>query len=200
MRFWIILLSSVFVFGQEATPPLDIPLKLSGTFGEFRPTHFHAGIDIKTQGKEGFEVKAIQSGSIRRIKIATSGYGKCLYIEHENGTTSVYAHLKKFASKIEAFIKTQQYAEEQFLIQRFLPQGEMTVEQGEVIGYSGNTGGSMGPHLHFEIRENKAEKPLNPLALNFDIPDSIRPIVQGLYQYPIQRWGAGTKKEITLYD
>ena len=198
MRFWIILLSSVFVFGQEATPPLDIPLKLSGTFGEFRPTHFHAGIDIKTQGKEGFKVKAIQSGSVRRIKIATSGYGKCLYIEHENGTTSVYAHLKKFAPKIEAFIKAQQYAEEQFLIQRFLPRGEMAVEQGEVIGYSGNTGGSMGPHLHFEIRETKAEKPLNPLTLNFDIPDSIRPIVQGFYQYPIQRWGSGTKKEISL--
>ncbi len=94
---------------QEITPPLDIPLKLSGTFGEFRATHFHAGIDIKTQGKEGFDVRAIKAGSLKRINVSISGYGKCLYIQHADGTTSVYAHLQKFAPKIEAYIKKYQY-------------------------------------------------------------------------------------------
>jgi len=183
---------------NKATPPLDIPLKLSGTFGEFRATHFHAGLDIKTQGKEGFKVKSIKAGSVRRIKIATSGYGKCLYIQHPDGTTSVYAHLKKFAPKIESFIKLYQYEQETFEIQKFLPLGEMTIEQGEIIGYSGNTGGSLGPHLHFEIRDTKAETPLNPLQLGFDIPDSIRPIVQGLYRYKKKDNGLTEKTQLPL--
>lgn len=178
--------SFLWIHGQNITPPLDIPLKLSGTFGEFRPTHFHAGLDIKTQGKEGLKVSAIKKGSIRRIRVALSGYGKCLYIQHADGTTSVYAHLKKFAPKIESFIKAYQYEKESFTVQKFLQLGEITVEQGELIGYSGNTGGSLGPHLHFEIRDTQAETPLNPLQLNFDIPDSIRPIVQGLYRYSLK--------------
>lgn len=177
--------SFLWINAQNITPPLDIPLKLSGTFGEFRPTHFHAGLDIKTQGKEGFKVSAIKRGSIRRIRISLSGYGKCLYIQHADGTTSVYAHLKKFAPKIEAYIKAYQYKKESYVVQKFLEIGEIEVEQGELIGYSGNTGGSLGPHLHFEIRDTKAETPLNPLQLNLDIPDSIRPIVQGLYRYAL---------------
>ena len=188
-----------FLQAQEApTPPLDIPLKLSGTFGEFRPTHFHAGLDIKTQGKEGFKVSSIKAGSVRRIKVATTGYGKCLYIQHADGTTSVYAHLKKFAPKIESFIKAYQYEKETFLTQKFLKLGEITVEQGEVIGYSGNTGGSLGPHLHFEIRDTKAETPLNPLQLGFKIPDSIRPIIQGFYRYKKDENGLSKKTQLPL--
>lgn len=188
-----------FLYAQEApTPPLDIPLKLSGTFGEFRATHFHAGLDIKTQGKEGFKVSSIKAGSIRRIRVATTGYGKCLYIQHADGTTSVYAHLKKFAPKIESFIKAYQYEKETFLTQKFLKLGEMTVEQGEVIGYSGNTGGSLGPHLHFEIRDTKAETPLNPLQLGFEIPDSIRPIVQGFYRYKKNENGLSEKTQLPI--
>ena len=183
---------------NEATPPLDIPLKLSGTFGEFRPTHFHAGLDIKTQGKEGFKVSSIKAGSIRRIRVATTGYGKCLYIQHADGTTSVYAHLKKFAPKIESFIKAYQYEQETFVTQKFLKLGEITVEQGEIIGYSGNTGGSLGPHLHFEIRDTKEETPLNPLQLGFEIPDSIRPIVQELYRYKKDINGLSAKTQIPL--
>ncbi len=183
---------------NEATPPLDIPLKLSGTFGEFRPTHFHAGLDIKTQGKQGFKVSSIKAGSIRRIRVATTGYGKCLYIQHADGTTSVYAHLKKFAPKIESFIKAYQYEQETFVTQKFLKLGEITVEQGEIIGYSGNTGGSLGPHLHFEIRDTKEETPLNPLQLGFEIPDSIRPIVQELYRYKKDINGLSAKTQIPL--
>ena len=194
----VVILSS-FLHAQEApTPPLDIPLKLSGTFGEFRPTHFHAGLDIKTQGKEGLKVSSIKAGSVRRIKVATTGYGKCLYIQHADGTTSVYAHLKKFAFKIESFIKAYQYEKETFLTQKFLKLGEMMVERGEVIGYSGNTGGSLGPHLHFEIRDTKAETPLNPLQLGFEIPDSIRPIVQGFYRYKKEENGLSKKTQLPL--
>ena len=194
----VVILSS-FLHAQEApTPPLDIPLKLSGTFGEFRPTHFHAGLDIKTQGKEGLKVSSIKAGSVRRIKVATTGYGKCLYIQHADGTTSVYAHLKKFAPKIESFIKAYQYEKETFLTQKFLKLGEMMVERGEVIGYSGNTGGSLGPHLHFEIRDTKAETPLNPLQLGFEIPDSIRPIVQGFYRYKKEENGLSEKTQLPL--
>ena len=194
----LFLFIAVNVLAQQPTPPLDIPLKLSGTFGEFRPTHFHAGLDIKTQGQQGFEVSSIKEGSIRRIRVATTGYGKCLYIQHADGTTSVYAHLKKFAPKIERYIKAIQYEKESFTIQKFLKLGEMTVEEGELIGYSGNTGGSMGPHLHFEIRDTKAETPLNPLQLGFEIPDSIRPIVQGLYYYKKGMNGLSEKTRINL--
>ena len=192
-------IASFFVQSQEAaTPPLEIPLKLSGTFGEFRPTHFHAGLDIKTQGKEGFRVSSIKTGSIRRIRVATTGYGKCLYIQHADGTTSVYAHLKKFAPKTESFIKAYQYEKETFVTQKFLQLGEITVEQGEIIGYSGNTGGSLGPHLHFEIRNTKEETPLNPLQLGFEIPDSIRPIVQELYRYKKDINGLSSKTQLPL--
>lgn len=186
-KLLFILLSCLLLplHAQKNIPPLDIPLKLSGTFGEFRPTHFHAGLDIKTQGQEGLKVRAIDAGSIRRIRVSTTGYGKCLYIQHANGTTSVYAHLQKFSPKIEAFVKRHQYEKETFTLQRFLKLNQMTVEQGEVIGYSGNTGGSEGPHLHFEIRDTKAETPLNPLAHGIEINDSIRPIVQGLYHYKL---------------
>lgn len=186
------------VKGQEVVSPLDIPLKLSGTFGEFRPTHFHAGLDIKTQGKEGFEVKSINAGSIRRIRVTTTGYGKALYIQHANGTTSVYAHLKKFAPKIQKQIKAYQYEKKTFTTQKFLQLGALTVEKGEVIGYSGNTGGSLGPHLHFEIRDSKKETPLNPLQLGLDISDSIRPIVQGLYLYDLKGKKTGEKQSIPL--
>ena len=192
------ILSSFLNAQEPPTPPLDIPLKLSGTFGEFRPTHFHAGLDIKTQGKEGFKVSSIKAGSVRRIKVATTGYGKCLYIQHADGTTSVYAHLKKFAPKIESFIKAYQYEKETFLTQKFLKLGEMTIEQGEVIGYSGNTGGSLGPHLHFEIRDTKAETALNPLQLGFEIPDSIRPVVQGFYRYKMDENGLSEKTQLPL--
>ena len=135
---------------------------------------------------------------MRRIKVATTGYGKCLYIQHADGTTSVYAHLKKFAPKIESFIKAYQYEKETFLTQKFLKLGEMMVERGEVIGYSGNTGGSLGPHLHFEIRDTKAETPLNPLQLGFEIPDSIRPIVQGFYHYKKEENGLSKKTQLSL--
>lgn len=175
---------------------MEIPLLLSGNFGEFRGTHFHTGIDIKTQGREGFPVKSILAGSIRRIRVTVSGYGKALYIDHVNGTTSVYAHLQKFSSRIEKVIKEKQYQKEQFIIQSYFKLNEFRVKQGEIIGYSGNTGGSLGPHLHFELRNTKAQTPINPLLLGYEIKDTQRPVIQELYQYNLD--GSIEKNKISI--
>ena len=173
-------------FAQERDKwiaPLDIPILLSGTFGELRNNHFHAGLDIKTQGRQGLEVKSVQSGKVNRIRVSTSGYGKALYIEHFDGTTSVYAHLKKFAPKIETYVRAKQYQKESYTIQLFPKEEELKIEQGELIGYSGNTGGSNGPHLHFEVRDSRDQSPLNPMQFPLKIEDNLRPQIQNFYLY-----------------
>jgi len=179
-------LFSLVVKAQSETPwvaPLEIPIQLSGTFGEFRSNHFHAGLDIRTQGRQGLKVKSVQVGWINRIRVSVSGYGKALYIEHPDGTTSVYAHLKKFAPKIESYVKEKQYQKESFQIHLFPKVNELQIEAGEIIGYSGNTGGSYGPHLHFEVRESKGQLPINPMRYPLEINDIQRPQIQNLFIY-----------------
>ena len=187
-RFTISYLSffinSLLIFGQyekDLIAPLEIPFSLSGTFGEPRATHFHLGLDIRTQGKEGWEVKSISSGRVSRIRISLGGYGKAIYIDHPDQTTSVYAHLQKFAPKIESYIKKFQYLNESYTIQKFPKKDELLIEKGELIGFSGNTGGSSGPHLHFEIRERKSQKPINPLLYDLPVHDEQRPQLQKLF-------------------
>ena len=170
-------------FENKWLAPLEIPIQLSGTFGEFRNNHFHAGLDIRTQGREGLKVKSVQSGWVNRIRVSVSGYGKALYIEHPDGTTSVYAHLKKFGPKIESYVKEHQYQKETFQIHLFPKANEIQIEAGEVIGYSGNTGGSYGPHLHFEVRESKGQLPINPMRYPLEIKDTQRPQIQNLFLY-----------------
>lgn len=178
-------------FGQTNYPqnafraPLDIPLILSGTFGELRSNHFHAGIDIKTQKRTGLPVYAIGDGTVSRIKISLWGYGKVLYVAHPNGYTSVYAHLKNFGPEIEAYIKEIQYARKSYEVEVFPDFGELNVSQGEIIAYSGNTGGSSGPHLHFEIRNSLTEKPTNPLLYGIDVKDNTKPVISAIYAYPL---------------
>ncbi len=164
--------------------PLEIPLVLAGTFGELRSNHFHSGLDIKTQRKQGLKVLAAADGSVSRIKIAHYGYGKALYLTHPNGYVTVYAHLQKFGPAIEAYIKKQQYKKESFEIELFPNSDLLKVAQGEVIGYSGNTGSSGGPHLHYEIRD-KNSRPMNPLLFGIDILDSKRPTVSRVIAYPL---------------
>lgn len=165
--------------------PLDIPLILSGTFGELRSNHFHAGIDIKTQGREGLDVKAAASGQVVRIAVSPYGYGNALYVRHPNGYTTVYAHLKEFAPQIEAWVKEQQYKQKSFYVNLFPSAGLFSVTKGEVIAQSGNSGGSGGPHLHFEIRDSRTEEPINPLLFGYRIADARNPEVRGVYAYPL---------------
>lgn len=164
--------------------PLDIPLLLSGNFGELRPNHFHAGVDFKTQSKEGLNIYAIKEGYVSRIKVGAYGYGKALYVTHPNGYTSVYAHLQKFAPAIEAYVKKRQYARKTFEIELYPKASELVVKKGEVIALGGNTGSSAGPHLHFEIRDASA-KAVNPLLHGYEIKDQIAPDVFQIMGYAL---------------
>ncbi len=187
-----ILLQSIVLLGQQNvypkdyfSPPMQIPLYLSGNYGEIRSNHFHGGIDIKTQGVEGIPVYAAADGYVSRIKVSPYGYGKALYITHPNGYTTVYGHLQKYAEKIETVVKKYQYQKESFGVEIFPMASELIFKKGDLIAYSGNTGGSGGPHLHFEIRDSRSETPLNVLLFGFDIKDKTKPIIQSIVVYPL---------------
>lgn len=167
------------------SPPLEIPLYLAGNFAELRRNHFHTGIDIKTQGVTGQKVLAAAEGFVSRIRVSPHGYGKTLYLDHPNGYTTVYAHLEEFSPKIEKIAKAAQYKNEAFEIDLEIPDMAVPVKREELIAYSGNTGGSGGPHLHFEIRMTESELPLNPLLFDFPIEDNIKPTIRGLRVYPM---------------
>lgn len=165
--------------------PVDIPMYLAGNFGEIRSNHFHAGIDIKTNQVEGLNVFAAADGYVSRIKISLYGYGKAIYVTHPNGYTTVYAHLQQFNPEIEAYVKERQYQQQSFEIELYPSANELQVSQGDIIALSGNTGGSGGPHLHFEIRDTRTSVPLNPLLFGFGIKDQIKPILKTLSIYPM---------------
>lgn len=179
--------------------PLDIPLLLSGSFGELRSNHFHTGLDIKTNGVEGLKIYACAEGVLSRIKISHWGYGKVLYINHPNGYTTVYAHLSKFNSRLEKFVKEKQYELESEEIDITLSDSTFVFRKGEVIAYSGNTGSSGGPHLHFEIRETQSEKALNPLLFGFNISDNLSPDLYHIKIYPLKNGWVNAQKNPLVY-
>ncbi|WP_430468363.1 M23 family metallopeptidase [Winogradskyella ouciana] len=188
-KFLLFFLITSSVYAQSEYPqdyfrnPLDITLVLSGTFGELRSSHFHSGLDIKTQQKQGLKVYAAAEGYVSRIKISHYGYGKAIYITHPNGYTTVYGHLQKFSDRLEKYIKECQYDKESFEVEVFPSSEELIIAPNEVIAYSGNTGGSGGPHLHFEIRDNQ-ERPMNPMLFGIEAKDSKRPFVSAVFAYP----------------
>lgn len=150
------------------------PNFLSGTMGELRNTHFHGGIDIRTNNRIGIPVLSTQTGYISRVNVSTSGYGTVAYVSHPDGKVSVYGHLDKFKSRLAALIRKEQYRRKSFEVDMNFKPGELPVEKGDTVGLSGNTGSSQGPHLHFEIRDGKYE--LNPLKFGFtEITDNIAP-------------------------
>jgi murein DD-endopeptidase MepM/ murein hydrolase activator NlpD len=165
--------------------PLGIPLYLAGNFGELRSNHFHSGLDMKTQGREGFNIYAAADGFISRVKISPWGYGNTIYIDHPNGYTTVYAHLQRYKGEIAEQIKKYQYQNESWEIDWYPADTLMKVKKGDIIALSGNSGGSGGPHLHFEIRETKSEHPVNPLLCGFDIKDDIKPIIKSIAIFPL---------------
>lgn len=165
--------------------PMDHAIDLSGNFMEPRGDHFHSGLDIRTQGKEGMPVKAVADGWVSRIKISPWGYGKAVYIDHPDGHTSVYAHLQVLKGSVAQACRDAQYRQKDFSIDLTPEKGAVLVKQGEVIALSGNTGGSGGPHLHFELRRTADQHALDPEALGINVPDKVKPELIGVRLYPI---------------
>lgn len=185
----------------EFRPPMDIPLFLSGSFGELRGNHFHSGIDIRTRGRIGFPIYAIADGYVSRIHVQPYGFGHALYINHPSGHTSVYAHLDRFNEDITRYIRSRQYEQESFTVNTFPARNQFRVQQGDIIGYSGNSGSSGGPHLHFEIRDARDQRPVNPLSYGYDLQDNIYPEIQRLRLYPVGEGSTinGTTDRQTVY-
>ena len=187
----LFIITNFTIKSQEKHPqnyfsdPLNIEKILNGNFGETRSAHFHSGIDFKTQFKEGLNVYSSAEGYISRISIKHGGFGKALYVNHPNGYTTVYAHLKNFSDKIENYIKKLQYDRQTFQIEHYPKKNALRILKKEKIGNSGNTGSSFGPHLHYEIRKTSNQKALNPQLFNFNIKDSRKPTLSSVFIYKI---------------
>lgn len=182
----ILLSISVLRAQTKYQQPMDIQPLLSASYAELRANHFHSGIDITTSGATGIAVRAVADGYVSRINVSAYGYGHALYITHYDGNTTVYAHLNSYAPKIDSVITAEQYRRKSFTVDyENLPKDLITVKRGEVVAYSGNTGGSGGPHLHFEVRDTESEEPLNPLAYLPKITDNVAPTVYGIKIYAI---------------
>ncbi len=190
----ISLLVAGSTFSQEITvsgtypktdfiPPLDLSPSLAGSFGEIRGGHFHSGLDYRTNQREGYPVYAVADGFVSRLRVQVGGFGNALYIGHSNGYTTVYAHLQRFSPRIARIVKDFQYRKQSFDVDFPLLPIEIPVKKGEIIAWSGNTGGSAGPHLHFEIRDSRTEETINPQLFGLEVPDRIKPTIEGLYMY-----------------
>ena len=165
--------------------PLKGELGLSATFAESRIGHFHAGIDIRTGGAVGLPVLAVADGYVSRVSVSPWGGGKILYIKHPNGYTSVYMHLSDYAGPIGSWVKEQQYKAQSYSIVEDVPEGLLPVRKGQTVAFSGNSGSSAGPHLHFELRETGTDRTINPLRFGLPHSDSMKPVIRGLRIYPM---------------
>ena len=157
--------------------PLSIPISLSGNFGELRPNHFHMGLDLKTERRENLKVFASAEGYISRIKVEPGGFGRAIYVNHPNGLTTVYCHLNDFFPELEKWVKDLQYKKESWYLNDEVPAERFPVKKGQFLAYSGNTGGSQAPHLHFEIRRTSDEVNLNPMLFGFPLADQTKPTI-----------------------
>ena len=196
MRLYVILsvlffsLMAFSISGSKEYPvdyfrsPVNSVIRLSGTFGELRPNHLHAGIDIKSyNGKTGQPILAAAEGYVSRVKIQSGGYGNVLYIAHPNGYTTVYAHLGKLPEAVAKYVKDEQYRRQKFEVDLYPSQGKFSFKKGEKIGTMGMSGRSYGPHLHFEIRDSGTEKPINPLLFGIEVTDAVAPRLHDLKIY-----------------
>ncbi|NPA67531.1 MAG: M23 family metallopeptidase, partial [Chlorobi bacterium] len=194
MRFNILLIlifSFTLAFPQKYDknyfrPPVNIPMRLAGNFGEIRTNHFHSGIDIKVPF-EGIPVYAAADGFISRIRKSADGYGNSLYIDHLCGMRTLYGHMQKFRKDIETYITNLQYEQGQFEITDYPDSSKFKVKKGDLIGYAGNSGRSYGPHVHFEIRKSEKDIPVNPEFFNLKITDKIKPRVFAVEAVPLKK-------------
>lgn len=180
--------------------PMDTPLYLSAPFGSLRDNHFHSGMDIRTFEKEGLPVYAVADGYVSRIKVSAVGYGKAVYINHPNGYTSVYAHLLKYEGAIANHIKSIHYLEQKFELDNFPTKDLIKIKKGEIIGWSGNSGGSTGPHLHFEIRDTKREESINPQLFGIPGVDLFKPTLKRLVIYALNNNRPVVQHNIAIND
>lgn len=200
----ILSLSSLLLSAQQDYPqgyftsPIESPIILAGTFGELRGNHFHSGIDIKTRGRINMPILAAAEGYISRIKVSPYGFGKALYVRHPNGYTTVYAHLESFDPLIEAYLKAEQKRTRSNAVDLFPRAGQLSFQQGEQIALSGNTGGSGGPHLHFEVRSTATEKIINPLLFGLAVSDDIHPELSNLQVYTFDEGEVQAQEERSL--
>lgn len=178
--YCILLFLTENVYSQSwMRPPIDSPLYLSGNLCALRGGHFHYGIDLPTNNTEGWPIRAVADGYVSRVNISPYGYGNALFITHYNGYTTVYAHLSKYETNIYNYILAQHYKRQSFSLDVFPTKNLLKVKKGDIIAYSGNSGGSTGPHLHFEVRDG-SNLLVNP-QLFLDVPDTAKPVVQNIY-------------------
>ncbi|MFM6946706.1 MAG: M23 family metallopeptidase, partial [Flavobacteriales bacterium] len=198
MRYQLLFLYFLFsnlYFAQFLTVqgnwalPMDAPVELSAGFGDLRPNHFHMGIDVRTGGKINLPIYACDAGFVSRIRVSSVGYGWVLYVQHPNGFTTVYAHCTRFAERIQQVYLDSARVRQQNEIDIILPADFLVVQRGEQIAFSGNSGGSTGPHLHFELRDTQTEHALNPFLHGFSVSDQAAPVLQGLRVYAIDEAG-----------
>lgn len=183
--------------------PTDSSLNIAGNFGEIRPNHFHAGLDVKTAGREGLFIYAAADGYVSRVKLSATGYGKALYVTHPNGFVTVYAHLQRLHGKIKDYVLAEQYKLESFEVDLVIPKDALPVKQCDTIAISGNTGGSQSPHLHYEIRDEKTEVAYNPFLFGYRIKDTVSPKLVTLAVYPANDSsfvnGKNASRKTTIY-
>lgn len=163
--------------------PLDIKPDIVANMGELRNNHWHMGLDIRTNQRENLPVYAAAAGYISKIRIERSGFGRAIFITHPNGFTTLYGHLNAFFPALEEYVTQQQYSQQTWAIELDFSRDKFPVTKGQFIAYSGSTGASQGPHVHFEIRDTKTGVCLNPMLFGMPLQDNVRPSLSKLAMY-----------------